>query len=195
MAKPTSAARALFARQPHLRKIFTAARARGPLPVAVAYPCDRDALEAAVTAAREGLILPTLVGPRTLIEAAAAKARLDLAGAAIHDTGDDPRGAAVEAVALCRSGAAAALMKGSLHTDELMGAVVPSATGLRTARRISHVFVIDIPKFERPLLLTDCVVNINPALLDKRDITQNAIDLAHTIGIARPHAASIRSSG
>jgi phosphate acetyltransferase len=188
MAKPTSAARALFARQPHLRKIFTAARARGPLPVAVAYPCDRDALEAAVTAAREGLILPTLVGPRTLIEAAAAKARLDLAGAAIHDTGDDPRGAAVEAVALCRSGAAAALMKGSLHTDDLLAAAV-AREGLRTARRVSHVFVIDIPKFERPLLLTDCVVNINPALLDKRDITQNAIDLAHTIGIARPHVA------
>jgi len=188
MAKRKPPAKRLLSGHPHLRKILEAARACGPLPVAVAYPCDRDTLEATLAAAREGLIEPILVGPRALIEAIADEAQLDLATASIRDTDNDPRISAVEAVALCRSGAAAALMKGSLHSDELLAAAI-AREGLRTARRISHVFVIDMPKLERPLLLSDCVVNIDPALPDKRDITQNAIDLAHTIGIARPHVA------
>lgn len=178
----------LLANRPHLSSILALARARGPLPVAVAYPCDAASLEAALTAAREQLIEPILVGPRSRIEAVATEAALDLSGVSIHDCDDDPRTAAAEAVALCRAGTAAALMKGSLHTDDLLAAAV-AREGLRTARRVSHVFVLDMPSMARPLLVTDCVVNISPNLAEKRDITQNAIDLAHAIGIGSPYVA------
>jgi len=140
-------------------------------------------------AAQAGLITPLLVGPEARIRAAAQSAGLDLAGASIHSTADDPRAAAAQAAALCGSGQARALMKGSLHSDELLGAAVAREAGLRGSRRASHVFVMDLPGFERPLLMTDCVVNIFPTLMDKRDIAQNAIDLARAIGIARPRVA------
>ncbi|TQL83237.1 MULTISPECIES: bifunctional enoyl-CoA hydratase/phosphate acetyltransferase [Delftia] len=175
--------------RPHLQHLLDQARAQGPIPVAVAYPCDAGSLQAAMQAAQAGLITPLLVGPETRIRAAAQAAGLDLAGASIHSTADDPRAAAAQAAALCGSGQARALMKGSLHSDELLGAAVAREAGLRGSRRASHVFVMDLPGFERPLLMTDCVVNIFPTLMDKRDIAQNAIDLARAIGIARPRVA------
>lgn len=175
--------------RPHLQHLLDQAKAQGPIPVAVAYPCDAGSLQAAMQAAQAGLITPLLVGPEARIRAAAQAAGLDLAGASIHSTADDPRGAAAQAAALCGSGQARALMKGSLHSDELLGAAVAREAGLRGSRRASHVFVMDLPGFERPLLMTDCVVNIFPTLMDKRDIAQNAIDLARAIGIARPRVA------
>ncbi len=175
--------------RPHLQHLLDQAKAQGPIPVAVAYPCDAGSLQAAMQAAQAGLITPLLVGPEARIRAAAQAAGLDLAGASIHSTADDPRAAAAQAAALCGSGQARALMKGSLHSDELLGAAVAREAGLRGSRRASHVFVMDLPGFERPLLMTDCVVNIFPTLMDKRDIAQNAIDLARAIGIARPRMA------
>lgn len=175
--------------RPHLQHLLDQAKAQGPIPVAVAYPCDAGSLQAAMQAAQAGLITPLLVGPEARIRAAAQSAGLDLAGASIHSTADDPRAAAAQAAALCGSGQARALMKGSLHSDELLGAAVAREAGLRGSRRASHVFVMDMPGFERPLLMTDCVVNIFPTLMDKRDIAQNAIDLARAIGIARPRVA------
>ncbi|MBB1649717.1 bifunctional enoyl-CoA hydratase/phosphate acetyltransferase [Delftia sp. UME58] len=175
--------------RPHLQHLLDQAKAQGPIPVAVAYPCDAGSLQAAMQAAQAGLITPLLVGPEARIRAAAQAAGLDLAGASIHSTADDPRAAAAQAAALCGSGQARALMKGSLHSDELLGAAVAREAGLRGSRRASHVFVMDLPGFERPLLMTDCVVNIFPSLMDKRDIAQNAIDLARAIGIARPRVA------
>ncbi|WP_373805106.1 bifunctional enoyl-CoA hydratase/phosphate acetyltransferase [Delftia acidovorans] len=175
--------------RPHLQHLLDQAKAQGPIPVAVAYPCDAGSLQAAMQAAQAGLITPLLVGPEARIRASAQAAGLDLAGASIHSTADDPRAAAAQAAALCGSGQARALMKGSLHSDELLGAAVAREAGLRGSRRASHVFVMDLPGFERPLLMTDCVVNIFPTLMDKRDIAQNAIDLARAIGIARPRVA------
>lgn len=175
--------------RPHLQHLLDQAKAQGPIPVSVAYPCDAGSLQAAMQAAQAGLITPLLVGPEARIRAAAQAAGLDLAGASIHSTADDPRAAAAQAAALCGSGQARALMKGSLHSDELLGAAVAREAGLRGSRRASHVFVMDLPGFERPLLMTDCVVNIFPTLMDKRDIAQNAIDLARAIGIARPRVA------
>lgn len=175
--------------RPHLQHLLDQAKAQGPIPVAVAYPCDAGSLQAAMQAAQAGLITPLLVGPEARIRASAQAAGLDLAGASIHSTADDPRAAAAQAAALCGSGQARALMKGSLHSDELLGAAVAREAGLRGSRRASHVFVMDLPGFERPLLMTDCVVNIFPTLMDKRDIAQNAIDLAQAIGIARPRVA------
>lgn len=175
--------------RPHLQHLLDQAKAQGPITVAVAYPCDAGSLQAAMQAAQAGLITPLLVGPEARIRASAQAAGLDLAGASIHSTADDPRAAAAQAAALCGSGQARALMKGSLHSDELLGAAVAREAGLRGSRRASHVFVMDLPGFERPLLMTDCVVNIFPTLMDKRDIAQNAIDLARAIGIARPRVA------
>ena len=140
-------------------------------------------------AAETGLIKPLLAGPRQRIEAAARSAGLDLSAAEIHATADDSRIAAAQAAALCRDGQARALMKGSLHSDDLLGAAVAREAGLRGSRRASHVFIMDIPGYDRPLLMTDCVVNIFPSLMEKRDIAQNAVDLAQAIGIVQPRVA------
>ena len=172
--------------RPHLDAIVAHAATLGPARVAVAYPCNASAIEAVVTAQGKGLALPTLVGPRRRIEAIADAEGLDVAGMAFVETGDDPASAAQACVRLCQDGAANVVMKGSLHTDELL-AVVVKDSGLRTARRVSHAFVFDLPDYPGPLLMADCVVNISPGLIEKRDITQNAIDLAHTLGIARPY--------
>ena len=174
---------------PHLKSLVDAARACGPIRVAIAYPCDASSLGAAIEAARTGLIVPILVGPRARMEAAALQGGLDLFGAEIVETADNPRAAAAQAATLCREGSAAALMKGSLHTDELLGAAVSRDAGLRGSSRASHAFVLDVPGVDRPLVLTDCVVNIEPGLMEKRDIVQNAIDFAHAIGVARPRVA------
>ena len=177
------------AERPHLEILVSRARRFAPLPVAIVYPCDRDALAAAVEAHRINLITPLLVGPRAKIESLALAAKLDIAGFELADVSGAPSAAAREAVMLCRTGRVRALMKGSLHTDELMGAAVAKEGGLRGARRISHVFVIDVPGHPRPLLIADAVVNITPDLAAKRDIVQNAVDFAHAIGIALPRVA------
>lgn len=174
---------------PHLNRIVDEARKLGPARVAVTYPCSASSLEAAIVAHRMGLATPILVGPRSRIEAVAGEKSIDLREVEFHDTGEDPVAAAAASVALCKNGHTDLIMKGSLHTDELLAAVVGKDSGLRTDRRTSHVFVFDIPNYSKPQLMADCVVNINPGLMDKRDIAQNAIDLAHTLGIARPYVA------
>ena len=159
-----------------------------PLATAVVHPCDALSLEGAVDAARQGLIVPILVGPEAKIRAAAAAAGLDISGLRIEPTAHS-HAAAGRAVALVRAGEAAMLMKGALHTDELMHEVVDADTGLRTARRISHAFLMDVKDYPRPLLITDAAINVFPSLEDKRDIVQNAIDLAKVLGIALPRVA------
>jgi phosphate acetyltransferase len=151
-----------------------------PTPTAVAHPCDESSLRGAVDAARLGLIAPLLVGPRERILAVAKQYAIDIGGLPIVDA-PHSHAAAELAVAQVREGKAEALMKGSLHTDELMGAVVRRDTGLRTSRRVSHCFVMDVPTYAETLIVTDAAVNIAPTLADKVDIVQNAIDLAHAL--------------
>ncbi|MDA8138335.1 MAG: bifunctional enoyl-CoA hydratase/phosphate acetyltransferase [Desulfobacteraceae bacterium] len=159
-----------------------------PMPTAVCHPCSKEALEGPIDAARLNLIEPILVGPEAKIRALAESLQLDISPYRLVDAGHSHE-AAAKAVALCRSGEAQALMKGSLHTDELMGAVVPSATGLRTEHRISHVFAMDMPTYPRPLFITDAAINISPSLEDKVDIVKNAIRLAHSLNIRLPKVA------
>lgn len=159
-----------------------------PIATAVAHPCEASALLGAIEAAEKGLIAPILVGPRAKLEAAAEAAGIDLHG---HHVVDVPHShaSAAKAVELLREGKAELLMKGSLHTDELTGAVVSRDSGLRTSRRISHVFVMDVPTYHKVLIVTDGAINIAPSLEDKADICQNAIDLAIALGLARPKVA------
>ncbi len=159
-----------------------------PTPTAVAHPCDEASLRGVVDAARAGLIAPVLVGPASRVRDIAAKTGLDIGGFRIVDASYSQESAA-KAVALVRSGEVEALMKGSLHTDELMGAVVKRETGLRTARRLSHCFVMDVPGHLEPLIITDAAINIAPTLRDKVDIVQNAIDLAHDLGATEVRVA------
>ncbi len=159
-----------------------------PLPTAVVHPCDPLSLEGAVDAARQGLIDPILVGPEAKIRAAAATAGIDISGFRLEPT-PHSHASAARAVALVRSGEAIMLMKGALHTDELMHEVVATDTGLRTARRVSHAFLMDVKDYPRPLLITDAAINVLPSLEDKRDIVQNAIDLAIVLGIPLPRVA------
>lgn len=158
-----------------------------PLRTAVVHPVDEASLVGALEAARDELIDPVLVGPEAKIRRAAEAASLDLNGYPIVPT--EHSHAAARAVAMARRGEVEALMKGALHTDELMHEPVAADTGLRTARRISHVFAIDAPAYPRPLFMTDAAVNIYPTLLDKRDIVQNAIDLVVALGIVTPRVA------
>jgi phosphotransacetylase len=160
----------------------------GAIPAAVVHPCDALSLQSALEAVRSGLIQPILVGPRPRILRAAESAALDIRDCQIEDT-PHSHAAAARAVELARAGKVAALMKGALHTDELMAEVVNHERGLRTERRVSHVFALDVPRYPKLLLLTDGALNITPDLLDKRDIIQNAIDLAHALGIALPQVA------
>jgi phosphate acetyltransferase len=166
------------------------ARCKGmaAIPTAVAHPCDDASLGAVADAAQAGIIAPILVGPAERMRAVAEAARLDLAKYEIVDA-PHSHAAAARAVELVRLGRADLLMKGSLHTDELMAEVVRRDTGLRTDRRVSHVFVMDVPTYHKPLLITDAAVNIAPALDDKRDIVQNAVDFARALGSDRPKVA------
>ncbi len=159
-----------------------------PVPTAVAHPCDALSLGAAIEAAALGLIEPILVGPPAKIKAAARSAKVEIARFRVEPAAHS-HAAAAQAVALVRSGEANLLMKGSLHTDEIMHEVVAHETGLTTERRISHVYLMDLPDHARPLLVTDAAINIAPTLEDKRDIVQNAIDLAHVMKIGRPKVA------
>ncbi|WP_232468096.1 phosphate acetyltransferase [Bordetella genomosp. 13] len=157
-------------------------------PTAVVYPCDQSSLEGATEAARLDLIAATLVGPRDQIQAVADRHGIDVSGMDIVDA-PDAKAAAEAAVALVREGKAEALMKGSLHTDDLLGAVVRRDTGLRTSRRISHCFVMDVPGHEDALIITDAAVNIAPTLEEKADILQNAIDFAHALRVPEVRVA------
>ena len=163
-------------------------RALPPLPTAVAHPCDGPSLEGALLAARHGLIAPLLVGPEARIRGAAEAAGLDLAGAEIIPA-PHSHASAEQAVALVKAGRAAALMKGSLHTDELLSAALARDAGLRTERRVSHAFVMDAPLYPRLLVITDAAVNIAPDLEAKADIVRNAIRLAAAIGVELPRVA------
>jgi phosphotransacetylase len=156
--------------------------------MAVVHPCSREALEGALDAARLGLIQPVLVGPVAKIRAVAAECGIDIGSTPMVDV-PHSQAAAQKAVAMAQSGEVQALMKGSLHTDELMAEVVAPQNGLRTGRRISHVFVLDVPRYAKPLLVTDAAINIEPDFEAKADIVRNAIDLAHALGIARPKVA------
>ena len=166
-----------------LNGLIEKARQHAPVKVAVAHPCDQVSLESAVAAAKLQLMTPILVGPEQRIRDVAAKHGLDITAFEIVDA-EYSQDSAEKAVALVREGRAEALMKGSLHTDELMGAAVKRDTGLRTARRISHCFIMDVPDHDQPLIITDAAVNIAPDLKAKVDIIQNAIDLAHALGQA-----------
>jgi phosphate acetyltransferase len=170
------------------QRLIEYCRTLPPLPVAVAHPCDRSSLEGAVEAAKVGLIAPVLVGPRARIEAVAAENGIDIAAYPLIDAPYSQASAAA-AVACVKEGQAEALMKGSLHTDELMAAVVKRETGLRTARRISHCFVMDVPDHETALIITDAAVNIAPTLEEKVDILQNAIDLGHALRLPEVRVA------
>ncbi len=166
------------------------ARCKGlpPTPTAVAHPCDESSLRGAIEAAEMGLLAPILVGPRSKIEAAARECGKEISGYPLVDA-PHSQGSAEAAVRLVREGKAEMLMKGSLHTDELMGAVVSRDTGLRTGRRISHCFVMDVPTLDRAIIITDAAVNMFPTFEDKVHIIQNAIELAHALGKAQPKVA------
>jgi phosphate acetyltransferase len=164
-----------------LRELIKVAQTHPPVKVAVAHPCDDTSLEGVVEAARLRLIQPILVGPEQRIRSVAAEHDLDITSFELVDANYSNESAA-KAVELVREGRAEALMKGSLHTDELMAEVVKRDTGLRTARRISHCFIMDVPDHDQPLIITDAAVNIAPDLKGKVDIVQNAIDLAHSLG-------------
>ncbi len=164
------------------------ARSRGPVATAVVYPVSREGLLGAVEAARCGLIHPLLVGPGEVIRRIATEVGVDLAGYALIEE-SDPVACAARAAALAQAGEVQAIMKGSLHTDELMGVIVSREAGLRTQRRISHVFVMDVAAYPKLLLISDAAVNIAPGLATKRDIVQNAIDVARVIGVDTPRVA------
>ena len=170
------------------RQLIDATRSIEPLRTAVVHPCDELSLAGALEAKSQGLIEPVLVGPEAKVRRAAAAAGRSLDGIKLVDV-PHSHAAAARAVELARTGEVRALMTGALHTDELMSAAVDAASGLRTERRMSHVFALDVPTYPKPLFITDAAINIEPDLETKRDIVQNAIDLVHAIAIAAPKVA------
>ena len=169
-----------------LQRMLEYVRPLGSLKTAVVHPCDAVSLSAALDARAAGLIEPVLIGPLARLKTIAAQANLSLEGVAIEDVAHS-HAAAAKAVDMALAGTAEALMKGSLHTDELMGAVVASA--LRTGRRMSHCFLMETPAYPRPFIITDAAINVAPTLVEKIDIVRNAVDLARAFGIARPRVA------
>ena len=169
-------------------RLLTACRDLAAVRTAVVHPCEKTALTGAIEASQHGLITPILVGPAARIRELAAESKVDLADIEIVDA-PHSHAAAAAAVALVREGRAEVLMKGSLHTDELLSAVVAKETGLRTGRRLSHVFLMDVPTYHKVLLVTDGAINIAPTLEDKADICRNAIDLARSLDVPRPKVA------
>lgn len=178
----------LHERGARYRTLIEATRDLAPVRTAIVHPCDVLSLSGALEAADQGLIVPVLVGPRQRIASTAAEAGRDLGDAEIVDA-PHSHAAAQVAVALAREAKVEALMKGKLHTDELMSAVVDREHGIRSERRVSHVYALDVPHYPKPLFVTDAAINIYPSLDDKRDIVQNAIDLAHALGLAMPKVA------
>ena len=175
-------------RHQSFRSLLSRATGQAPAVVAVAHPCDFVTIGAVAEMVAAKLIVPILVGPQAKIRAAATAAAIDISAFQIVNVSHS-HAAAARAVALVKSGEAELLMKGSLHTDELMHEVVSPETGLRSDRRLSHVYIMDVPTYPRPLLITDAAVNIAPTLDEKRDIVQNAIDLAHVMGVETPRVA------
>ncbi len=170
------------------RALLEQAGALEPISTAVAHPCDESSLKGPIQAAEEGLIEPILVGPEEKIRAVAEEFDIDLNGYRIEDT-PHSHASASRAVEIVRAGEAETLMKGSLHTDELLGAVVKRDIGLRTERRLSHCFIMDVPTYHKPLVITDAAINIYPGLEEKADIVNNAVALAHAFGVERPKVA------
>jgi phosphotransacetylase len=169
-------------------QLMATCRKLSPVTAALAHPCAESALAAAVEAAQAGLIVPILVGPADKLKQLARRLKLDLEPYASVDV-PHSHAAAVKAVELVREGAAEILMKGSLHTDEFLAAIVARETGLRTGRRLSHVFLMDVPNYHKVFMITDAAINIAPGLEEKADILQNAIDLAMVLGVAQPKVA------
>ena len=172
------------------KRLIARAKQVPPATTVVVHPCDETSLRAVAEAAEAGIIIPTLVGPKASIAALARQHRIDISRFKLMDAVDADQ-AAAQGVKLIHEAKGELLMKGSLHTDELMRAVTASATGLRTARRISHVFVMDVPTYPEPLLITDAAINIFPDLDAKRDIIQNAIDLFTQAGLGTPRVAIV----
>lgn len=170
------------------RDLIKATSALEPIRTAVVHPCDDLSLRGALEAASQGLIVPILIAPRAKLDAVADAFNLNLDGIEIIDV-PHSHAAAERAVELARNGGADALMKGKIHTDELMAPIVDRDTGLRTERRMSHIFTLDVPHYPKPLFITDAAINIFPDLETKRDIVQNAIDLAVSLGVERPKVA------
>ena len=185
---PQAGAASAPAEPRRLQQLVDMARTYGPQRMAVVHPVDPVSLIGAVEAAHQGLIIPVLVGPEARIREVARTARIDLSPYTLVAADHAPLSAA-RAIELARAGKVDALMKGALHTDELMHPVVDPEHGLRTTRRVSHVFVIETDRYPRLLFITDAAVNIYPTLEDKRDIVQNAIDLARTLGVQVPRVA------
>ena len=183
----SSNASSTFDPQARLQALLAKAAELAPVRCAVVHPCDEPSLSGALAAAQHGLIVPVLVGPRARIEAAARQAGLSLEGLALIDT-PHSHAAAETAAELAERGQVEILMKGSLHTDELLHAVL-ARPGLRTARRMSHVFRFEVPAYHKPLWVTDAALNIAPGLAEKADIIQNAIDFVHCMGTAMPKVA------
>jgi phosphate acetyltransferase len=194
MAKDEDASVGVSARTgehvPHAKyeRLIARAKELPPVPTIVVHPCDETSLRGATEAAEAGIIVPILVGPKAKITATANAHGLDIGRFEIVDT-EHSHAAAEKSVQLIREGKGELLMKGSLHTDELMHAVTASATGLRTERRLSHVFVMDVPTYAETLFVTDAAINIFPDLDAKRDIVQNAIDLFTQVGLGTPRVA------
>jgi phosphate acetyltransferase len=169
-------------------ELLTRCKSLEPIPTAVAHPCEASALSGAIEAGELDLIIPILVGPVDKIQSVAKSSGINLGNTKIVDA-QHSHESAKKAVELIRTGEAELLMKGSLHTDELMGAVVSREGGLRTGRRISHVFVMDVPTYHKVLIVTDGAINIAPTLEDKVDIVQNAVDLVRSLGMEKPKVA------
>jgi phosphotransacetylase len=172
----------------HYDRLIAACAELPPARIAVAHPCEARSLRSALDAAGEGLITPVLVGPRRRIEKAAAEIGAEIGGFALVDT-EHSHASAERAVALARAGEVEGVMKGSLHTDELLAAVIHREHGLRTGRRLSHVFAVATRNYPKPLFITDAAINIEPGLAEKADIAQNAIDLCRSLGIRTPRVA------
>ncbi len=178
-----------MALRPHFQKLVEKTRMHSPLPAAVVYPCDRESLQLALSGAFAGYLAPTLVGPETRIRDLAAKFGLDISRLPIVGTADEPRAAGVRAAELAREGLVSALIKGNLGNEDLLGPVAAQDSGLRTDRRLSHAFFLDLPGMSRGMLLADAQLNVSPNLAAKKDIVLNTIQLAISLGIAAPHVA------
>ncbi|MGH1536455.1 MAG: bifunctional enoyl-CoA hydratase/phosphate acetyltransferase [Gammaproteobacteria bacterium] len=174
--------------RPHLERLLNAVSNLPSLKTAVVHPVGKAALLGAIEAAKDGLIEPVLIGPEKRINKAAAEAGFDISSYEVIAT-EHSHDSAKVAVDMAREGTVSAIMKGKLHTDELMSAVVSREGGLRTDRRMSHVFAFDVPTYSRPLFITDAAININPDLETKADIIRNVIDLAHLLAIEAPRVA------
>jgi phosphate acetyltransferase len=178
-----------MASRPHFQKLVEKVRLHPPMAAGVVFPCDRDALQMAFSGAFAGYLDPTLIGPEARIRDVANKAGLDISRLAVVDTPDQPRAAVERAVAMAREGKVAALVKGSVGKEDLLGAVAAPTSGLRTRSRLSHAHFVDIASQPRGYLLADAQMNVAPNLAAKRDIVQNTIHLAAALGIATPRVA------